>query len=418
MDILALLQCLAPVLSVTTLRQLSRISFALLAMTGRVTRLGLSRWADTGGSYRTVQRWFYTTLPWLQVFVRFPQVRTFRFRQHLFRAGAVYLLAGDEVVVTKAGKQTFGLDRFFSSLLQKPVPAIAFFALSLVSTTEREAFPPSLEQVIRTEAEKAARKAKAQAKQAPSPPRPPGRPKGSKNRNKAQVTLTPELQHIQAMLQALLRVLTAWLPLTYLARDGHFGNHHALPMTRQCGLHGPRTRVPGLISKLRSDAALYWPPTGPQAQRGPHRKYGPKVDYRTLPEQNLKQVRVKDGIETRVYPATRLHPEFSQPLKVVILVQLNLRTQAWAHVILFSSDLELAWDKLVDYYSLRFQIEFNFRDAKQYWGLEDFMNITETAVTNAANLSLFMVNLTRCLRQQLRPDDADFGVLDLSEIPI
>jgi putative transposase len=29
----------------------------------------------------------------------------------------------------------------------------------------------------------------------------------------------------------------------------------------------------------------------------------------------------------------------------------------------------------VDYYSLRFQIEFNFRDAKQYWGLEDFMNM-------------------------------------------
>jgi len=26
-------------------------------------------------------------------------------------------------------------------------------------------------------------------------------------------------------------------------------------------------------------------------------------------------------------------------------------------------------------YSLCFQIEFNFRDAKQYWGLEDFMNV-------------------------------------------
>src|SRR5436190_18492335 len=58
MDILALLQCLAPLLSATTLRHLSRIIFALLAMTGRVTMLGLSRWAGTGGSYRTVQRFF------------------------------------------------------------------------------------------------------------------------------------------------------------------------------------------------------------------------------------------------------------------------------------------------------------------------------------------------------------------------
>ena len=67
-------------------------------------------------------------------------------------------------------------------------------------------------------------------------------------------------------------------------------------------------------------------------------------------------------------------------------------TQARAHVILFSSDLALAYAPLVDYYSLRFQIEFNFRDAKQYWGLEDFMQVTPTGVTNAANLSLFMVN--------------------------
>ena len=47
---------------------------------------------------------------------------------------------------------------------------------------------------------------------------------------------------------------------------------------------------------------------------------------------------------------------------------------------------------------LRFQIEFNFRDAKQYWGLEDFMNVTPTGVTNAANLSLFMVNVAYSLR--------------------
>ena len=42
---------------------------------------------------------------------------------------------------------------------------------------------------------------------------------------------------------------------------------------------------------------------------------------------------------------------------------------------------------IIDYYTLRFQIEFNFRDAKQDWGLEDFMNVKETPVTNAANLT-------------------------------
>lgn len=398
MDILALLQCLAPLLSVTTIRQLSRIILALLALTGRVTMLGIARWTGPGGSYRTVQRWFTTPIPWLHVFVRF-------FRQHLFRTNQVYILAGDEVVVTKAGQQTFGLDRFFSGGLQKMVPGLSFFVLALVSPAEHRAFPVSVEQTVRSAEEKAAAQAKRQAKSLPHSQGKPGRPKGSKNKTKAAVTLTPELQRIQAMIQALLPLLAGWLPLTYLALDGHFGNHNALQMTQQCGLH--------LISKLRSDSALYVPyvrtPDEPQTRR----KYGARLDYRNLPPPALKQTTLDKGIETRVYQATLLHREFAQPLNVVILVKTNVRTQAWAHVILFSSDLTLDWNHVIEYYSLRFQIEFNFRDAKQYWGLEDFMNIAETPVTNAANLSLLMVNISACLCRERRSDQAEFSVLDL-----
>ena len=91
----------------------------------------------------------------------------------------------------------------------------------------------------------------------------------------------------------------------------------------------------------------------------------------------------------------------------------NLRTQARAYVVLFSSDVALAYAPLVDYYGLRFQIECSLRDAKQYWGLEDFMNVTPTGVTNAANLSLFMVNVAYCLRVTGHPRDPDYSVLDL-----
>ncbi len=55
-----------------------------------------------------------------------------------------------------------------------------------------------------------------------------------------------------------------------------------------------------------------------------------------------------------------------------VVKKTNLKTGKSKHVILFSSDLE--HEKLVEYYQLRSQIEFNFRDAKQYWGLEGFMN--------------------------------------------
>ena len=77
--------------------------------------LGISRWAGKGGSYRTVQRFFYTIIPWGQVFWSF-------FRERLLDPQDSYLLAGDESVVSKAGDQTHGLDYFFSSLMQKAVP--------------------------------------------------------------------------------------------------------------------------------------------------------------------------------------------------------------------------------------------------------------------------------------------------------
>jgi putative transposase len=398
-DIVALFQCLQPHVTATTVRQCSRIAWAMLVMTGRVTMLGISRWAGKGGSYRTVQRFFSQALPWAILFWVF-------FRQHVYRPEDVYLLVGDEVVATKAGKLTHGLDRFFSSLYGKPVPGLAFFTLSLVSVQARRSFPIRVEQVVRSDAEKAASKAKAAAKKlTAAAKRRPGRPKGSKKTPKADVPLTPELGRITGMLGALLHLIAGAVSLTYVVLDGHFGNHHALQMARQHNLH--------LISKLRCDAALYFPYTGPYAGRGPHRKYGDKVHYNNISRQYLKETSVEGPIQTHLYQAQLLHKDFTQPLNVVIIAKTNLRTQARAHVVLFSSDLELAYASLVDYYGLRFQIEFNFRDAKQYWGLEDFMNVTPTGVTNAANLSLFMVNVAYRLRTELHQHAPDYSVLDL-----
>ena len=106
-DIVALLQCTRPHVTATTVRQWSRISGALMAMTGRVTMGGRARWAGKGGSSRTIQRFCATGIPWGILFWGF-------FRHHVYRAEDVYLLVGDAVLVTKAGKSTHGLDRFFA----------------------------------------------------------------------------------------------------------------------------------------------------------------------------------------------------------------------------------------------------------------------------------------------------------------
>src|SRR5438552_2300640 len=186
-DIITVFACLRQCLNATTLRQLGRVPDAMLSMPGRVTMRGIARWAGQGGSYRTVQRFFATVIPWATLF-------GVCFRHHVYRPGEGSLLVGDAVVATKAGKHTQGLDRFLASLYGKPVPGLACFTFSLFSTQQRRAFPMRVEQVGRSDAEKAASKATAAAKQpkAPGEKRRPGRPQGSKNRPTADVPLTPE----------------------------------------------------------------------------------------------------------------------------------------------------------------------------------------------------------------------------------
>ena len=88
------------------------------------------------------------------------------------------------------------------------------------------------------------------------------------------------------------------------------------------------------------------------------------MKYDLLPLRYLRKSEREGDIITNYYQGIFLHKEFGCELNVVIIVKLNTRTKKRGHAILFSSDVELEWEKLLDYYSLRFQIEFNFRDAR------------------------------------------------------
>ena len=401
-EILALLQSIAPLLSKATFRQMSHVIFGMLTASGRITMLGLSRWTEKGGSYRTIQRFYHSVLPWAAI-------HWLLFRIRLLKPEDEHLVAGDEVVASKAGKETYGLDRFFSSIQQRVIPGLSFFTFSLVNVREEHSYPLQITQIVRSDEEKAASKAKAEAKKAANKiteKRKPGRPKGSKNKVKQEVTLNPELLRIQFALKSLLETIGAILSLKYVVLDGHFGNYPSAFMVRETKLH--------LISKMRSDAALYPTFDGEYAGTGRPAKYGKKLDVRNLDQDKyLKATSTEKNVRTKIYQGQFYNKEFAFALNVVVILKTNLLTQAQAHVILFSTDLEQDYEKIIKFYSLRFQIEFNFRDTKQYWGLEDFMNIKKTAVTNAANLSLFMVNFSYALLQPFRKHNPDYSILDL-----
>ena len=369
-EILALLQNIAPVVSATILQQMSQVIYGMLISNGRITMLEISRWTEKGGSYRTVQRLYHTPLLWLQIHWIF-------FTSQLQKTNHEYIAAGDEVVFGKAGKETYGIGRFFSSLQNRVIPGLSFFTFSVIDVKERQSYPIQVVQMVKKKDEN--KKKKKKEKSGKAEKHRVGRPKGCKNKKDEKPTLSPELLRIQPVLQAFLTILKGVLAVHYLVMDGHFGNYPSAWLVLQTGLH--------FISKLRCDAALYEPFTGRYCGHGPHPKYGDKVNVRKIKKKYLKSDKKEDGIRTQTYQAILLNKEFAFPINVVVVLKTNLSTHKQAHIILFSTDLNLSHEILYDYYTLRFQIEFNFRDAKQYWGLDDFMNGKQEAVTNAANLS-------------------------------
>src|SRR6266513_1075214 len=316
-DIMIVLACLSQCLDTTTLRHLTRVTEAILSMTGRVTMRGIARWSGQGGSYRTVQRFFNTTLSWCQL-------QWLLIRTHLLDEDDVIVAAGDDVLTPKSGKTTHGLDRFFSSLYGKVVPGLGFLSLSLISVKRRVSYPVMMEPIEKTHT------AKPQEISQKKSERKRGRPKGSKNQNRRDVDLSLYLRFVQETLKRLLQLVGEYIQVVYFIFDGAFG-----------------------------------------------------------------------------------HKKFAELLNIFVMVKTNLKTQEVAHVVLFSSDLELPYDQVIDYYRLRFQIEFNFRDAKQYWGLEDFMVVNRVPVYNSANLAMFMVNVSHAVMHPLRPHWPEFSVNDL-----
>jgi len=242
--------------------------------------VGLSRWTEKGGSYRTIQRFYHSVLPWKAIQWLF-------FRERFLVPEDEYIAAGDEVVVSKAGKETHGLDRFFSGIQQRVIPSLSFFAFSLVNVREERSYPLQAVQVVKSAEEKAASKIKAEARKTrkTADKKKPGRPKGSKNKNKQEVVLNAELLRIQEALKSLLGTIGTEIALKYVALDGHFGNYPSAFMIRQENLH--------LISKLRSDAALYPAFEGEYSGTGRPAKYGEKIDVRKLDAKYLRKLPLK-----------------------------------------------------------------------------------------------------------------------------
>lgn len=371
---------------------------AMLSMSGNKTMLNISRYTKEEACYKTIERFYNRVIPWLEM-------NLLLIRK--FVNSSIFLLASDETVASKSGKKTFGIDYFFSSILQKPIKSLCFSGLSIIVPEKNDirsgkSYPLLMSQLIFTPEEKEIAKAKKE-KIKKSKGGKKGRPKGSKNKKDKNEVLAPTFRLLQEQLIKVKSVLK--LMIKHFVGDGKYGNNTCAKLCKESGMF--------LISKLQHNSELYFENTEAYRGFGRPKKYGKRLDYKNIPSKDMVKEEIKDNEITRIFNMTLLSKSFDDKLNVVI-VQKIIDKKVF-HVIFFSTDLELHYQKIIDYYSSRFQIEFNFRDAKEFWGFEDFMNTKEIPVNNAANLSMFMVNVSNILLDKFRilNNNKNSGIRDL-----
>lgn len=377
----------------------------------------LSRY--TTYSERSLFRFIRQTINWNALFVRI-------FKYFIHKEGCIYLLVADETVESKSRKSTFGQGRFYSSVLQTAINSVCFFGFSLVEVDSEKSYFLGLNQVVHNEQDKV-RIAAEKAKRAAGKGKPKGRKKGTKNAPKKNDVAadapeqTASFRTFKTFFESIMSLLSSLLPglnLSYLILDSAYGNSKYLQLAKEKGLC--------VISKLRQSPALFFLPDTPQndtdtpnKKRGRPQKYGRKVDIKNLPDTLIVSEKTENGIHYTIYQFQAYNKEMPAfLLNVVSTKATNLKTGKVAYRHLFSNDLQLDAQTMIAYYTLRFQIEFDFRDAKQHFGLHKFKNYHQTQLNNMFNLAFLALVAAKVWQQQwaIKLKQPKLSLLDLKTI--
>jgi hypothetical protein len=259
----------------------------------------------------------------------------------------------DASFVPKSGKKTYGLDRFWNGSHARTEKGLEISALAWLDITANCAYCLSVEQTPTT----------------------------------GEAT-DPEITRIDVYLDQLTRVVCEQhlSHLRYVITDGYYSKQKFLGGVRALGLEQ--------IGKLRIDANLRYLYQGPQ-RPGPGRPktYDGKVHWDDL--SRFEKVETDDA-DIVLYHQLLNHVQCQCTLRVVLVVDTKHNRRA----VLFSTDIGLGALTLYRYYKARFQIEFLFRDAKQFTGLTDCQARSQAKLTLHFNASLSAVTLAKLEARQ------------------
>jgi len=271
-------------------------------------------------------------------------------------------LAFDPSYISKAGKKTPGVGYFWSGVAGRAKWGLEFCGLAVLDISRKTAFHLFGFQTI---------------------------------------DLNDEETLIQFYVRKLLERKESLLQISkYLVADAYFSKSTFIEPFVQAGFH--------VISRLRDDADLQYIFTGEQKKgRGRKRKYDGKIDFKELNSEHAKLVSELE--DEKIYSLEVHSKSMNMNLNIVIVYTKGSKDKrgkstAFDEVcerssrrnkIYFSTDLEQDWNEVLEFYRLRFQIEFLYRDAKQFTGLNDCEARSSKKLDFHWNMSLTAINIAK-----------------------
>jgi hypothetical protein len=258
-------------------------------------------------------------------------------------------------VIPKSGDCTYGRDKFWFGADQKAQYGLEISVVGCIDTQRKQAWTVDVQQT----------------------------PAGLSSETTQTEDTSTRINFSLAQIEDLIRH-PDFPEISHWVSDGYYAKTNVLDRITGLGKH--------LITTLRGDANLKYFAIGTQRNgtRGKYKTYEGKVDYADL-SRFIDEGRHPDHPHLHMYRQVVYGVRFKRTLNVVILV--NTNTQKY--VGLASTDLTQDAITIVNLYKLRFQIEFIFRDAKQFAGLTHCQARDKERLHVHVNLSCSAINLAR-----------------------
>lgn len=273
--------------------------------------------------------------------------------QMVFKAGERLAHAIDPSHITKAGRATPWTDKFWSGCARASIWGLEILGMSVINTDMHECFA-------------------LRAEQTPD------------NESLALAKFTQADWYI-AMLRKHTKKLLAISK--YVVADAAFSNKPFTDKLLKLEFH--------VVSRLRDDARLKYLYDGPhEKRRGPKRKYDGFIDRKSLDLAKMQEIHV-EGVVGNLYTLIAYSVSLERNIRLVIWKMPKGSTKLF-----FSTDIKMSGVDVIEYYKTRFQIEFVFRDSKEFTGLCDSQARDLDKMDFAFNAALCSINIAKVLRHQ------------------